>query len=256
MRRSFTSLYKKTIAFLALISIFGSFASGLTWMGLVILSICMGYLLWKQILAGLTRFRPNKYLRYTGYLIITVLMALFTRLFVLEIYMVPTNSMENTLKPGDIIVVNKLAYGPALPRSPLEIPVFNMVCYAFNPKMARDSLWWNFKRFHGYSNIQNGDVVVFHHRNPKRRNIFLVNRCVGLPGDTLQIKNNQVYINEQKALDQSHIKKQHLIYTNQPSTCKDSFKRQNLHYRNHQNSIIFELTTAQANQIFKNSNNN
>jgi hypothetical protein len=52
MRSSFTSLYKKTIAFLALISIFGSFASGLTWMGLVILSICMGYLLWKQILAG------------------------------------------------------------------------------------------------------------------------------------------------------------------------------------------------------------
>ena len=256
MRRSFTSLYKKTIAFLALISIFGSFISGLTWMGLVILSICLGFLLWKQILAGLTRFRPNKYLRYTGYLIITVLMALFTRLFVSEIYMVPTNSMENTLKPGDIIVVNKLAYGPALPRSPLEIPVFNMVCYAFNPKMARDSLWWNFKRFHGYSNIQNGDVVVFHHRNPKRRNIFLVNRCVGLPGDTLQIKNNQVYINEQKALDQSHIKKQHLIYTNQPSTCKDSFKGQNLHYRNHQNSIIFELTTAQANQIFKNSNNN
>ena len=253
MRSSFTSLYNKTIAFLALISIFGSFASGLTWMGLVILSICMGYLLWKQILAGLTRFRPNKYLRYTGYLIIAVLMALFIRLFVLEIYMVPTNSMENTLKPGDVILVNKLAYGPALPRSPLEIPVFSMVCYAFNPNMARDSLWWEFKRFHGYSKINNGDIVVFHHRNPKRRNTFFVKRCVGLPGDTLQIKNIQVYLNGQKALDQSHIKKQHLIYTNQPSTCKDSFKRQNLHYRIHQNRIIIELTTAQANQLAEKS---
>ena len=191
MRRSFTSLYKKTIAFLALISIFGSFASGLTWMGLVILSICMGYLLWKQILAGLTRFRPNKYLRYTGYLIITVLMALFIRLFVLEIYMVPANSMENTLKPGDVILVKKLAE-----KSFIDSVVCRSIRYYNKGKLYPGAkiINWSMDQF--------GELII-----PKdamkiklnKKNFALYKQVIRkFEGAKLAIKDNDYWVNNQK----------------------------------------------------------
>ena len=44
------------------------------------------------------------------------------KLLAFDIYKIPSSSMENMLYPGDVIVVNKLKYGPELPRSPFEIP--------------------------------------------------------------------------------------------------------------------------------------
>ncbi len=122
--------------------------------------------------------------------------AISVRLFLFEVFSIPSGSMENTLFPGDIILVNKLTVGPKMPRSPFEIPWINMIC-AQNKKAwsRRNEVWWKYLRLKGISTVQRNDVVVFRHPYSRRRDFFLVKRCVGLPGDTVLIDNSTVTIN-------------------------------------------------------------
>lgn len=101
--------------------------------------------------------------------------------------------MENTLFPNDVIVVNKLKYGPKLPRSPFEIPWVNIAFY-FNDS-ARATIgtpWWHYKRLPGTTTIKNGDVFVF---TMFKKNMVIVKRCMGIAGDTLKIEDGTVSIN-------------------------------------------------------------
>jgi signal peptidase I len=50
------------------------------------------------------------------------IVAIILRVFVIEIYSIPGGSMEDTLLPGDKVLVNKLVYGTKLPASPYDIP--------------------------------------------------------------------------------------------------------------------------------------
>lgn len=104
------------------------------------------------------------------------------RIFVVGIYPVPSDSMQPTIVPGDVILVNKLKLGPRTFKSLdfLEsdtIPVKNI-------------------RFKGYGQIERNDVVVFNYpyADSWRKARFnykaiYVKRCLGLPGDTISIEN-------------------------------------------------------------------
>lgn len=123
-------------------------------------------------------------------------MAISIKLFIGDIYKIPSSSMENTLFPNDIIIVDKLEYGPRLPRSPFDIPLINIAFYF--DKKARDSIkvnWWDYKRLSGASKIKNGDVFVYENFS---KNVFFVKRVVGISGDTLDINGGHVYINKVK----------------------------------------------------------
>ncbi|WP_396603271.1 signal peptidase I [Algibacter sp. R77976] len=140
-----------------------------------------------------------------GFVLFLLLFALIVvRLFLFDIFKIPSASMENTLFSQDIIIVNKLKYGPKLPRSPFDIPVLNMAFY-FN-KDARERIndhWWPYKRLSGYSNVKNGDIIVYENF---RKNYFFVKRCVAIPGDTLFIKSGRVYINNSQLKFNNNIK--------------------------------------------------
>ncbi len=101
----------------------------------------------------------------------------------MDAYRIPTGSMENTLIAGDYILVNKFIYGPSTPRTvPLtgiEIPHI---------------------RFPGFRNPDRGDVIVF--KFPGERdevepaaNLNYIKRVIGLPGDTIKIRNRNVFVN-------------------------------------------------------------
>ncbi|WP_152603850.1 S26 family signal peptidase [Jejuia pallidilutea] len=53
------------------------------------------------------------------------------KLLAFDIFQIPSSSMKNSLFPDDVIIVNKLKYGPRLPRSPFDIPFIN-IAYHFN----------------------------------------------------------------------------------------------------------------------------
>ena len=99
----------------------------------------------------------------------TVVVALFLLTFVLQPFLIPSESMEHTLLVGDFLLVNKQIYAPAgQPASLL-------------------------RRLMPYRDVARGDVVVFHFPQDPHR--FLVKRVVGIPGDHLRIEDGRAQVN-------------------------------------------------------------
>lgn len=104
---------------------------------------------------------------YLVTILISVLLALFVRSFIMTAYKVPTGSMQPTLKAGDFIFSYRMAYG-------LKVPWSSTMVSAKVP--------------------ERGDVVVFSYSNqPETR---YVKRVIGLPGDKIQILSGKLFINE------------------------------------------------------------
>ncbi len=114
---------------------------------------------------------------YTESIIVAVLLALLIRAFVIQAFKIPSGSMKPTLLVGDHILVNKFIYGIKL-----RIP-FTALNYTLIP----------------VSSPKRNDVVVFIF--PKETNKDFIKRVIGLPGDTIQIKDKKIYINNQPMED-------------------------------------------------------
>ncbi|HEY2467660.1 MAG TPA: signal peptidase I [Terracidiphilus sp.] len=97
----------------------------------------------------------------------TVVIALFLLTFVLQPFLIPSESMERTLLVGDFLLVNKQIFAPSGGTQNLE------------------------RWFMPYREVERGDVVVFHHPDPP----YLVKRVVGVPGDHIRIDDGRVSVN-------------------------------------------------------------
>lgn len=152
------------------------------------------------------RFIRKKYRAFIPLMLIgIVFLGVFTRLFIFEVYNVPSESMENALFPGDNILVCKLNYGPKMPRSPYEIPWVNLLFYLTKkPESKIDSAWWEYRRLTGFGRVNRNDIIVF--RYPDDESTFFVKRCIGAPTDTLQIINASVFINGKQTENASTVK--------------------------------------------------
>lgn len=91
--------------------------------------------------------------------------------------------MENTLLPGDRVIVSKIHYGAKI---------------KFKLSIASSS--YIDTRLPGFSSVKRGDIIVFNLGSPN--NSPLIKRCIGLPGDLVQIKNTELYVN--KRIDASN----------------------------------------------------
>ena len=100
-------------------------------------------------------------------LAVAVVAFLILRVFLMETYFIDSGSMKNTLLVGDFLAVNKLAIGPRIPFTDIRIP--------------------------GYSGPRRGDILVFdpHHEE----DMTLVKRLIGMPGDTLEMRDKVLYLN-------------------------------------------------------------
>jgi signal peptidase I len=130
------------------------------------------------------------------------LFGIFTRIFFFEVNTVSSSSMKSTLKPGDIIFVNKLAYGPIIPQSFSEIPFVSLMFSGKEEKFANPPDDHNDIRLNGYSDYRVGDIVIF--RKGRESNMQYVKRCIALPGSTLEVSNgipSSMY--KSKSLDKS-----------------------------------------------------
>jgi len=150
------------------------------------------------------------------------IVAISMRIFLIEIYSIPSGSMEGTLVPGDKILVNKLSYGPRLPNSPYEIPWINLVWYLqANASTNTDSVYWDYCRLKGINKIKNGDVIVFNHPLWGKKDNFFIKRCIAVPGDILEIKDAEVIISGKISVDQEKVKNIYNIwFNNYEQLCK------------------------------------
>jgi len=105
--------------------------------------------------------------------VIAAALAIFLRTFFFQIYKIPTQSMVPTLIPKDKIFVSKLIYGAKVPFTKLRLP--------------------------GFRKPQRGEVVVF--VPPHDRKKAYIKRLVAIEGDTIRIKDGNLYINGKEVVD-------------------------------------------------------
>ncbi len=106
-------------------------------------------------------------------ILVAFILAMVIRTFVIQAFKIPTGSMRTTLLEGDLILVNKFIYGAKVPFTDLNLPALRQ------PNRS--------------------DVIVFiYPESPKKD---FIKRLVGLPGETVEIKNGTVYINDKPLLD-------------------------------------------------------
>ena len=114
-------------------------------------------------------FRKSTLREYFESIVIAVILALFIRTFVVQAFKIPTGSMENNLLIGDHLLVNKFIFGP----TPLSI---GRATLPVRP-------------------IRRGDIVVF--KYPEEPDRDFIKRVIGLPGETIELKNKKIYVNNQ-----------------------------------------------------------
>lgn len=114
------------------------------------------------------------------FIVTLTIMVFFIRTAVVEAYRIPSSSMEDTLLVGDFLMVNKFLYGIRTPDW-IGIPFTGI---GFDVPHTRLPAFRQPKR---------GDIIVF--KYPKNPSQNYIKRCVGLPGDTIQIKDKVLLIN-------------------------------------------------------------
>ena len=132
-------------------------------------------------------------------LVFAVVAAMLIRWSAVEAYVIPSESMEHSLLVGDYLFVSKLHYGPQTPQTPLQVPLTHQTVLGI--KSYSDLIQLPTYRFPGFSSVQRNDVVVFHvpheQQRPADLRTFLIKRCIAVAGDTLQIRDGQVFVNGQ-----------------------------------------------------------
>lgn len=107
-------------------------------------------------------------------LLYVVILALMIRIFLVELFFVPTGSMKLTILEGDYIFSTKYSYGYSKYSFPFSPPIFNDRILATVP--------------------ERGDIIIF--RPPHRMDMRYIKRLIGLPGDKIQLINDVIYIND------------------------------------------------------------
>ena len=166
----------------------------------------------------------------------------FINLYIFQNYQIPSSSLEKSLCVGDFLYVSKMAYGARVPNTPLSMPLVQhtMPAWLGGTKSYIEHPQWEYKRLAGWTTPRKGDIVVFNFpagdtvctlmQNPdyytlryaygetfirQRKDVFgeivtrpvdrrenYVKRCVGTPGDSLQIIDNVIWIKSDRS-DQS-----------------------------------------------------
>jgi signal peptidase I len=124
----------------------------------------------------LSKFRKSRLRQNIESLVIAIALALFIRTFIVQPFKIPSGSMIPTLLVGDHLLVSKFIYGTRIPLTDkIVIPI---------------------------KDIKHGDVIVFTYPNyeddPSKDGIDYIKRVIGLPGDSIDIKGRNIYINGQE----------------------------------------------------------
>ena len=171
--------------------------------------------------------KHNALLDWLDAIIFAVVVVTFINTFFFQAFKIPSSSMESSLYTGDHLFVSKLAYGPKMPQTPLTIP------FTHNVIAGKESysklIQSDYRRLKGFGEVEVGDYVVFGFPHgdtvltkapaddyymlsrtigrdeitraygplkirPSDKKDHYVKRCVAVAGDTLEIRNGQVYI--------------------------------------------------------------
>ena len=197
--------------------------------------------------------KQTKVVEWVDAIIFAVIAASFIRMFFIEAYTIPTSSMEKSMLVGDFLFVSKVSYGPKLPNTPISFPfVHNTLPLTQHTKSYLEWIHNPYKRIAGFGQVENNDIVVFnfpegdtvatnmstqsyynlvrnygHERVWSDKRTFgeiihrpidkeenYIKRCIAIPGDVIEIKDGQVYVNSKEQEHFPGIQYDYIITTN------------------------------------------
>ena len=225
-------------------------------------------------------------------ILFAIVAATIVHTYFMQPFTIPSSSLEKSLLVGDFLFVSKFHYGARVPMTTVgapmvhdTIPGLNKKSYLFNDHFEESKTSWKNKlqlpylRFPGFEKIDRNEIVVFNQPADtlKDMNVFkpdrnyykpidkktnLVKRCVGVAGDSLEVRNGYVYINGKKneLPDRAHLQFSYLVQpkTNQfnPKFIKDRYDiTDGFGIMNSQNTYYFSAISDEALSKFKNHPN-
>ena len=160
--------------------------------------------------------------------VFAVVAATLIRFFFFEAYTIPTPSMEGSLMVGDFLFVSKMHYGVRTPKTPLQVPLTHQKIWGTDLPSYSTLLDLPIKRLPGFSEVKQGDAVVFNVPNylpdgdaPVDLRTYYIKRCIGTPGNTLEIRDTQVYINGKPMENPARMQHEYLLKVKE--TLNDEF---------------------------------
>jgi signal peptidase I len=204
----------------------------------------------------------RKTLEWVDDILFALIAVYFINLFIFQNYQIPSSSLEKSLLVGDYLFVSKLSYGPRVPNTPLSFPLVQNTFPFINTKSYVEWPRWGYKRVAGLGHVKRYDIVVFNfpagdtiaekQQNPDfytllqeygRENILLnedyfgkimyrpvdkrenyVKRCIGMPGDSLAVINNQVYLNGVAAENAENMQLNYFLETDGSPITEEQFR--------------------------------
>ncbi len=198
--------------------------------------------------------KNSKFIEWVDALIFAVVAVTFINIFLFQNFNIPTGSMEKSLLIGDYLFVSKVSYGPRIPNTPISFPlVQHTLPLTKSTNSFTKWPHLPYKRLNGLRKIQNNDVVVFNYpvgdtvsteiqsndnyysllRQFGRERIYkdernfgkiiyrpvdkrenFIKRCVGIPGDIVEVRDNHLYINDKLADNHKMMQFLYTIRTN------------------------------------------
>ena len=193
---------------------FGKKSTADMWLGVITFGLYIGYINYTQDVsyeAERDTKPATKTLDTLGSITFALIVATFVHTYFIQPFVIPSSSLEKSLLIGDFLFVSKFHYGARTPMTPIaapmvhdSIPIVKKLSYLSKPQLP-------YFRFPALEKIKNNDIVVFNWPRDTLANMYLpakeridkprdkktnyVKRCVGIAGDSLQIKNGIVFIN-------------------------------------------------------------
>jgi signal peptidase I len=178
----------------------------------------------------------RKTMEWVDAIVFALIAVYFINTFFFQNYQIPTSSLEKSLLVGDFLAVSKLSYGPRAPITPLSFPLAQHTMPIVGGKSYIEKPQWKYNRLKGFGEVKRNDIVVFNfptgdtvalkqqgidfyslsksnpngsagvradkriygdivYRPVDRRENY-VKRCIGLPGETIELRGDTVYIDD------------------------------------------------------------
>lgn len=179
-------------------------------------------------------------------IVFAIVAATLVHTYFMQPYTIPTSSLEKSLLVGDFLFVSKFHYGARTPMTVIAAPMVHDSLPLIKAKSYLKTPHLPYFRLPGFEKIKRNEIVVFNwpvdtvrffrdHSNihidkPIDKKSNYVKRCVGIPGDSLEIREGYIYVNGEKTVlpDRALPQYMHKVETNGQQLSAAALKRYNV----------------------------